>query len=150
MNKLAFFCAVTALTACGTGNKNNASTVKDTISMGFDGCYVLFEQGSLFPAFCLQGTTEEGINGSGVRLAIFETNTTEVIKCAKSSSLSMSDNTLSYEIDGKVALELTDVKLKDDLKVGKAKLGRTQLKFSELSAEKSKNLIRSANRTCKD
>ena len=150
MKKIALVVVVAAFSACRTGVNNSASDVKDANHLGFDGCYQLYEEGAAYPAICLQGTEEEGINGSGVLLAIIESD--QVIKCTKSSASSMTRDSFAYEINGRVQLELKNVELKNRKKVGDAIFGASQLKFTELNKSDSDHFIRIANRdpSCKD
>ncbi len=117
-------------------------------SLAFDGCYQLYQTGSLYPAFCLQGTMEEGINGSGVRLAIIDAD--KVIKCSKSSASGMTRDSFTYKIDGRVELELKNVKIESNKKVGDAIIGSTQLKFMEINANDTQRLIGIAAKSCQE
>lgn len=118
--------------------------------LDFDGCYQLYVPGAMYPAFCLQGTTEEGINGSNVRLAIFGTNTSRVIKCARSSASNVTANSFTYFINSREELRLTVKEVKSGRRIGDAKLGNTTLKFMELDSSTMQRLTGIANDTCQD
>src|SRR4051812_33619772 len=100
--------------------------------LGFDGCYQLYLPNTMFPALCLEGTAEEGINGAGVRLVIFRTNTDRVAHCSKSSASGMSANSFEYFLNGKKEFSFDNVTTKDGLKQGDATFGGTHLKFVQL------------------
>lgn len=123
-------------------------TQSETPSVAFDGCYQLYKPGSLYPAFCLHGTTEEGINGSGVRLAIFDAR--ELIKCGKSSASAMSSNSFTYKVQGRVELELKNVTVENNKRVGDAIIESTQLKFMEINAFETKILTGIADKSCQE
>lgn len=114
--------------------------------LGFDGCYQLFETGSLSPAFCLEGTAEEGINGAGVRLVIFRTNTDRVAHCSKSSASGMTANSFQYELNGQTEMSLEKVKTENGLKQGEAVFGQTRLQFSEIDQATTDRLLRTARK----
>lgn len=110
--------------------------------LNMDGCYQLVVSGALYPAFCLFGTTEEGINGSGVRMVIFHTNSSKVIACANSSRSGVEDNQFYYEADGQRQLVLSNINVKDKTPIqGDAQLGNTKLNFVYLSSHHSQSLI---------
>lgn len=117
--------------------------------LGFDGCYQLYMPGSMFPAFCLQGTAEEGIGGAGVRLAIFGTNTSRVVKCARSSASRMTENSFEFHLDGRKEMALTEVQIKNQRKAGFATFGSTRLNFAEFGAPETSRLLAIANGACR-
>lgn len=119
----------------------------------WDGCYQLYVPGAMYPAFCLDGTNEEGINGSGVRLVVFGTNTDRVIACAKSTTINLVDNSFQYIIGNQVELTLTpSVESKDESKpnaqsngeskLGTAVLGKTTLKYARLQSDTAQRLLK--------
>lgn len=112
--------------------------------IGFDGCYQLYKPSSMYPAFCLEGTAEEGISGAGVRLVIFGTNTDKVVHCSKSSGAGMTFDSFTYELNGKKELILENVTSTDGHKEGDAVFGRTRLKFIEVDRATSDRLMRTA------
>ena len=57
-----------------------------------DGCYQSFQPGAMYPAVCITGTNEEAVVPTA-EVAIFGTNTDNVIWCAKVTRLER----LSYE-----------------------------------------------------
>jgi hypothetical protein len=157
MKKIALVVVVAAFSACRTGDNNSASDVKEANRLGFDGCYHLVKEGDAgdqdeYPAICLQGTAEEGINGAGVLLATIDIESDQVIKCFKSSASGMTRDSFTYESNGQVQLELKNVKLKNRIRVGDAIFGGSQLKFTELNSSDSRKFIRIANRdrSCKN
>lgn len=120
-------------------------------SVNYDGCYQLVTAGAMYPAICLSGTMEEGINGAGVRMAIFHTNTDILSACAKSSRSGIDANTYFFEADGKKQLILSDIEVRDNKPVqGKATIGSTQLSFVFTSQADYERLmaIHSANQMC--
>ena len=157
MKKIALVLVVHAFSGCRASGNNSASDVKEANRLGFDGCYSLYKEGDAgdqdeYPAICLQGTEEEGINGAGVLLATINIESDQVIKCFKSSASGMTRDSFTYEFDGQVQLELKNVKLKNRIKVGDAIFDASQLKFTELNKSDSSKFIRIANRdrSCKN
>ena len=116
--------------------------------LGFDGCYQLYMPSTMYPAFCLQGTAEEGIGGSGVRLVIFRTNTDRIAKCALSSGSGMTRESFTFEMDGRVELELKNVRTISGRNEGDAIFGRTALKFMEINDRDTNRLFQVANDGC--
>jgi hypothetical protein len=106
----------------------------------FDGCFQLYRPNVMYPAFCLDGTKEEGINGAGARLVIFGTNTDRIIACGKSSALGGGADSLEFIQNGKKELILKNVKLENGRLVGDAVLGKTELNFIQVK-EESKRLL---------
>lgn len=70
----------------------------------FDGCYSLYQPGSLGPVICLEGTTEEGIGGAGARIYVFVPGTSNLSQCLTSSGLSMRGSEIVVQVRGKNAL----------------------------------------------
>lgn len=103
---------------------------------GFDGCYQLVIPQQTYPVFCLEGTTEEGINGAGVRLAIFGNGSENVRFCTKSVSAAMTAQSFSLVSDNKTQLSLENVVTIEGLKKGDAVIGAYHLRFEELNAER--------------
>lgn len=110
-------------------------------AFNFDGCFQLVTRGAMYPAFCLSGTNEEGINGAGVRLVIFGTNTDRVIACGLSSSLGGSEDSLEYIQNDVKELVLSEVKESGGRLQGKATLGRTVLDFFQINQDDSSRLM---------
>lgn len=119
-------------------------------SDGFDGCYQLYMPQTMLPVICLQGTTEEGIAGSGVRLAIFGTNTNKVVHCSRSSGSGMTYKVFTYMLKGKEELRLTVQKEKAGHKEGEAKLGKTTTKFIEIDDSNTERLLDIVNNSCRN
>ncbi|HEX4925764.1 MAG TPA: hypothetical protein VFV50_16845 [Bdellovibrionales bacterium] len=115
----------------------------------YDGCYQLYTMGAMFPAFCLQGTAEEGIAGSSARLTIFKTNTAKVAACRKSSTIEVGMGTFTFNIAGRPEMILKNVTTNNELKSGEAVFGSTTLKFTELSGEPAKRLSAIAATECR-
>ena len=113
---------------------------------GFDGCFQLYVPGAMYPAFCLQGTTEEGIGGSGARLAIFATNTDRLVYCSKSTASAMTADSYLFELNGKKEMILENVKDVSGRKEGDAIFGSTRLKFMEIDAGNTLRLLGIANK----
>jgi len=122
-----------------------ATSAQTAPRLGFDGCYQLYLPGTMYPAFCLQGTAEEGINGSGVRLAIFGTNTDRLVQCLVSTSSGMTDTSFVFERNGKAEMTLQNVQTKNGRKEGDAIIGRTNLKFMEINSRDTDRLMNIAN-----
>ena len=110
-------------------------------AINYDGCYQLYMPGSMYPAFCLDGTQEEGINGAGVRLVIFDTNTDLISACAVSSSLGGSVNSLEFILGNKTELILSEVEVVKSRLEGIATFGKTNLKFIQIDVSKSRRLL---------
>jgi len=123
----------------------SAASAAPQAAIEFDGCYQLYMPGAMYPAFCLQGTSEEGIGGSGARLAIFGTNPARVIQCSKSSGSDGTLNSYSYLLNGNKELSLENVKLVNGKKEGDAVLGNNRLKFLEIDADNAARLMKIAN-----
>jgi hypothetical protein len=86
---------------------------------GWDGCYQLVTRGVMYPAICFQGTEEEGIDGTGVRLFVFRTNTNTLDVCALGQVTRMTETEFTFEknkikevvftnFDGQVANAMID------------------------------------------
>jgi hypothetical protein len=116
--------------------------------LGFDGCYVMYQPSVMYPAFCLQGTAEEGIAGSNVRLAIFGTNTDKVISCLRSDASAMTEDSYTFIVQGRKEMILKNVVINQDRKQGDVVLGRTELKFLELDNETTDRLMSIAQESC--
>lgn len=110
-------------------------------AVNYDGCYQLYLPGSMYPSFCLDGTQEEGISGSGTRLVIFDTNSDAISACAVSSSLFMSTNSLEFILGKTKELILSDVELLQSRLEGTATFGKTILKFIQINESLSKRLL---------
>lgn len=110
-------------------------------ALDFDGCFQLYQPNVMYPVFCLEGTTEEGVGGSGTRLVIFGTNTDRVVHCSKSSGTTMTAQTFEYLLNGQKELSLVGVSQNEGRLSGEAIFGRTVLKFIELDAETSQSLL---------
>lgn len=122
--------------------------------VNFDGCYQMLVPGAMYPAFCLFGTTEEGINGSGVRMVVFGTNTNRVIACLKSSASGISNNEFFFEAENAKQLILKNISTDGSKKPvqGDVLMGRTALNFVYLSPDTSANLVTAyqAHRECQN
>lgn len=119
----------------------------------FDGCYQMYLPSVMYPAFCLDGTNEEGINGAGARLVVFGTNTDTVIACAKSSALGGDAGTFEFQLNGKAELILTGLKLTESGRPeGDVTLGKTKLKFLKVLAPESDRLLKKfyADKRCEN
>ena len=106
----------------------------------FDGCFQLYRPNVMYPAFCLDGTNEEGINGAGARLVVFGTNTDRIIACGKSSELRGGADSFEFVQKGKAELILKNVKQERFLE-GDAVLGKTELKFLKIDAQTTQRLL---------
>ena len=114
---------------------------------GFDGCFQLYVPGAMYPAFCLQGTAEEGIGGSGARLAMFATNTDRLVYCSKSTLAKATVDSYTFELNGKNEMTLENVKDVSGRKEGDAIFGSTRLKFMEIDAGNTIRLLGIANKS---
>ncbi|OFZ81200.1 MAG: hypothetical protein A3K03_09195 [Bdellovibrionales bacterium RIFOXYD1_FULL_44_7] len=113
---------------------------------GFDGCYQLHGQEDImYPAFCLQGTTDEGTNGSGVRLAIFGPNTDRLTQCLVSTSSSMTETSFVFELNGKAEMIMKNIQIINGRKVGDALIAKAKLKFIEINSHDTNHLMYIAN-----
>lgn len=110
-------------------------------SFQFDGCYQMYLPNVMYPAFCLIGTSEEGIGGSGARLVIFSTNSDQILACGKSTSLDFSSNSLKFIQNGTAELILRNLKTENLRLEGDATLGKTNLKFIQISPSESQHLM---------
>jgi hypothetical protein len=110
-------------------------------AINFNGCYQLYVPGSMYPSFCIDGTQEEGINGSGVRLVVFESNTDLIIGCALSSALSVSGDSLEFIVGNRKELIMSEVKPIQSRLEGTATFGKTSLKFIQIEESLSKRLL---------
>ncbi|RYZ76434.1 MAG: hypothetical protein EOP05_05020 [Proteobacteria bacterium] len=102
-------------------------------AVDFDGCFQLLDAGVMYPAICLSGTIEEGIGGAGVRMAIFDTNTSRLKACLRSTSSSMDEDEFVFYIDNRRELVLSNFDIKSGTLSGDALVGRTPLKFVKLA-----------------
>jgi len=126
----------------------SVASVSQAQSFGFDGCYQLYRPNTMYPAIFLSRTAEEGINGSGVRLTIFGTNTKEVIYCGRSSASSMTADTFRYFMDDIEELRLTITEKEAEVVAGKAKLGKSVFDFMKLDEEWANGLLEIASKSC--
>lgn len=117
------------------------NTANAQVGYNFDGCYQMYLPNVMYPAFCLDGTSEEGIGGSGARLVIFSTNSDQILACSKSSSLDFSDYSLKFIQNGTAELILKNLKSKNHRLEGDAVLGKTNLKFIQISPSESQHLM---------
>ncbi len=117
------------------------STPSAQAAFDFDGCFQLYLPNVMYPAICLSGTTEEGINGAGVRLAVFGPNTDQVIACATSSALGGSADSLEFIRNGQPELILKNVKMENGVFEGDALLGRNELRFLKIDPATSMRLM---------
>jgi hypothetical protein len=112
---------------------------------GYDGCYQLVVPGAMYPKFCLQGTTEEGLNGANVRLAIFRTNTEILLHCARSSASAGNETGFTFEVNGVKEMILSNVTSSNGVRTGDATFGSTKLNFVQFGAETALRLMKIAN-----
>ncbi len=122
-------------------------------ALSFDGCYQMYLPSTMYPAFCLDGTAEEGINGSGARLVIFGTNSSNVAHCSVSTSSVLWVNSYAFEIDGVTELKLENAYADYRGRVsGDVVTGRTRLKFMQLDGTTAQRLmgIARSSRACID
>lgn len=108
-------------------------------SRNYDGCYQLATKGVMYPVLCLSGTAEEGIGGGNARLALFGTNTHILKECLKSSSISITQSTFEFIVNGKKELVLSNFSA--DGIDGDATIGSTKLKFFRFSKSTSQTYI---------
>ncbi|MCM2323455.1 MAG: hypothetical protein NDJ90_09360 [Oligoflexia bacterium] len=113
--------------------------------LGYDGCYQIYMPGVMYPAFCLEGTAEEGIGGAGVRLAIFKTNTSRLASCLISTASGMGEDSFVFERDGKKELSLENVRVENNRREGDVIVGRYNLKFMEINDRDTDRLLNIAN-----
>lgn len=102
--------------------------------INWDQCYQLYMPGAMYPMVCLEGTNEEAINGAGVRMVIFHTNTNLISACALSSSLAGTGSSLEFMLGEKKEMILSNVVQKGADLLGDATFGRTTLKFMTVNA----------------
>jgi hypothetical protein len=114
-------------------------------SPGFDGCYQLAVTGALYPKFCLQGTMEEGVGGSGARIAIFHTNTEDLIYCAKSTASSLDASGFTFEVNGVKELVLANTSSSNGMREGDATFGHSTFKFFEFDSETTARMMKIMN-----
>lgn len=106
-----------------------------------DGCYQMYQPGSMHPAFCLQGMAEESLGGAGVRLVAFKTNTSRIAACLKSSSLKGTANSLEFIVGKKKEMILSNIKYLGMTVEGDATFGSTTLKFMKLGKQSEDHLL---------
>lgn len=117
------------------------SASKSYGAIDWDGCYQLYLPGSMHPAVCIDGTNEEGINGAGVRLVIFRTNTDVISACGLSSSLQGTQNSLEFMTGSTPQMILKNVEAVASRLEGDATFGKTNLKFLKIDAHTTKRLL---------
>ncbi len=85
--KIALALACLSLTHCKTAENASSADVKTTSPFFLlqDGCYALSVPGSSSGIICLDGLNEEGINGSGVRVA-YGVSVSDTDWCAETTS----------------------------------------------------------------
>lgn len=113
-------------------------------SRNYDGCYQLLDTGVMYPAICISGTIEEGIDGANARLAIFKTNTDTLLGCIRSTALNMDISKFEFIINGRKELVLSH--FSEDGISGDAMIGKTKLQFVRLSEITAQPLLDSAYR----
>ena len=116
----------------------------------FDGCYQLYMPSTMYPVVCVQGTTEEGINGSEARVTLFHVNSSEVETCFKTTASGVNGTANSYffEVKGVKEMIFSKVEIKDGRKIGDVTFGKTTLKFMERLPEHTVRFIKIANTKC--
>jgi len=149
-NLMLQFCIAFTLAACGATDQSNISS-QQFISKSWDGCYLLYATGSMYPVICLDGTEEEGIGGAGVRLVAFRTNTDRVADngCMKSTASAMTLTSFTFSKNGITEVVLTTKKVSGQKKSGEARIGRTNLFFEQLPEKETKHFIDQMYKQCK-
>jgi hypothetical protein len=121
------------------------SSVGAFAANGGDGCFQMYRPNELFPAICVSGTLEEGINGSGVRVALVD-NVGQVVWCGHTTSSVMGSAnpsvnkwTLNFDkASGMISIQFNGATEADGLQAGKITLTETDdkntLEYKELSA----------------
>lgn len=108
----------------------------------WDGCYQLYMPSTtMYPVVCLDGTNEESINGAGVRMVIFHTNTNMISACAVSSALRGSNNSLEFILGSNKEMILSNVQNHNGRFEGKALFGKSQLNFIQVDQANTKRLL---------
>lgn len=125
-----------------------ATTSLSAESLELDGCYQLYVPNAMYPALCLAGTAEEGIDGAGVRLVMFNTNSDTVAACMKSSQSSWTSNSFTFIVNGKKELIFKNIKVEDGVMLGDAVFGRTSLKFVQIDAANTRRMIQKMYAEC--
>ena len=110
------------------------------VEFDYDGCFQLYSESATFPAFCLSGTTEEGIGGAGARLILFNPSSGDVIACILSSGLNVTENAFEFQVKGSAE---NGIILQGGIMSGRAKLGKTELSYSLLNRLDTEKLIKS-------
>ncbi len=88
----------------------------------------------MYPTYCIWGTKEEGINGAGVRVAIFGTNSNRIIACLSSSASGIRDDQFYIEAEGAIQLAMKDIEKLPGFNrfQGKVLFGKKELLFIHL------------------
>lgn len=115
--------------------------MKSQAAIHFDGCYQLYLPSVMYPVFCLDGTNEEGIGGSGARLVIFHPNSSRVSACGLSTAVRSMTNSFEFYLQDKKEIILSDIASWDNGIEGNATFGSSTLKFIQLSQTTTKHLL---------
>lgn len=132
-----------SILAAALGVLSSFAFVSQANATRWDGCYQLLDTGVMYPAICFQGTTEEGINGSNVRLFVFKTNTNILDVCAIGQVTKMTARELTFEKDGVKEVVLSNF----DGSVADAEVDgfRRPVKAGRLSEMSTKTLMKNAD-----
>lgn len=114
--------------------------------LGFDGCYALFVPGGDRGAICLSGTAEEGINGSGVRLSVFDSG--EMTQCFRSTASGMTRDSFTFILKGKDLLTFRNIVRKNGKLRGEAVVGKELVNFAQLDPSTTRYLRRASAGKC--
>jgi hypothetical protein len=104
-------------------------------SDGWDGCYQMHQPQKMSAAFCLSGTSEEGIGGGNALVMFFDPYDVAAgpFLCAKSSRLEMpGPDSLRFLVNSGVLLTLNN---------GNVTSGKTTAQFSKLSTSSARGLM---------
>lgn len=96
-----------------------------------DGCYELYNRNSDYAIACLSGTNEEGIGGSGARLAVLDFDTFDVLSCASSQSIKITEKTFTFVAQDSDLLVLKNLVSRFGTIQGEAVLAGKELKFTK-------------------
>ena len=114
----------------------------------YDGCYQIYMPGAAYNVICVQGTAEEGIAGSGARLAVLDAFGKAVDRCMKSSGIKITADSFVFESKGVAEFVMKNVKIADGLKEGDLISGKDQVLFRQISNKTSERFMKLANDKC--
>lgn len=110
------------------------SLLASSFALANDGCYVMYQQGVMYPSLCISGSTEEGIGGSNARVVLFHVNSGTPEKCYRTSAISIDENSdMTLTLEGGVQLAMQKKsETAQGLAVGDIQVGKFKLMYEQL------------------